>query len=119
MSELFQTSSAGTTLAPAASYSASLKYDETPAPSSIRTLNPGLTSLATLYGQSVGKQQKEVQSVRHSGAHKDTGATYNSVIMIMPKHILRLDETCHQKTYIRGGRNSLLERKGFLGDADG
>ena len=27
--------------------------------------------------------------------------------------------TEHQKTYIWSGRNSLLERKGYLGDADG
>ena len=91
MSELFQTSSAGTTLAPAASYSASLKYDEMPAPSSIRTLNPGLTSLATLYvyGESVGKQQKEVST--QFRAHKDTELRVNQI----------LDETCQRPRNIK------------------
>lgn len=43
----FQISSASTILAPADSYSASEKCDELPAPFSIRTLKPGLTSLET------------------------------------------------------------------------
>ena len=47
MSEFFQTSLASTTLAPAASYSASEKCEEEPAPFSIKTLKPGLVSLDT------------------------------------------------------------------------
>lgn len=50
ISEFFQISSASTILAPADSYSASEKWDELPAPFSISTLKPGLTSLDTDWG---------------------------------------------------------------------
>lgn len=49
ISEFFHTSSVSTIFAPADSYSASEKWDDIPAPFSIRTLKPGWTNLETDY----------------------------------------------------------------------